>query len=355
MRKRGLIAGVTAVAVGAAGFGLYHAATGAAGTSVRPAPAAARSPLPSPSASPPSALSVALDRLTIAAMRRRTYPASTLTPVRSDGDQGGYVNSVVSFQSDGLTEYALMSVPDSRRPAAGWPVVIVNHGYIDPATYRTDDASYAQFIAAFARAGYLVLKPDYRGHGQSQGVAEGAHLSPVYAYDLLNLISTVAADPRMDPARVGLYGHSMGAHEVLRAMVVSKQIRAVVVMAGVVGSMDDLFYNWPAPPVPVHPPPVQSQVEAGAVDTHGNPRDNPGFWDSASAINYVSSTTAAVQIDQDVADSTVPRLFADHLDTALTAAGKTVEYDLYPGDDHQFIRNRAAILARALAFLRAHL
>jgi dipeptidyl aminopeptidase/acylaminoacyl peptidase len=100
---------------------------------------------------------------------------------------------------------------------------------------------------------------------------------------------------------------------------------------------------------------VQSQVEAGAVDTHGNPRDNPGFWDSASAINYVSSTTAAVQIDQDVADSTVPRLFADHLDTALTAAGKTVEYDLYPGDDHQFIRNRAAILARALAFLRAHL
>src|ERR1035437_9733722 len=191
MRKRGLIAGVTAVAVGAAGFGLYHAATGAAGTAGRPPPAAARAPLPPPSPPPPSALSVALDRVTIAAMRRRTYPASTLTPVRSDGDRGGYVNSVVSFQSDGITEYALQSLPHTRRPArgrpaAGWPVVILNRGCIDPATYRTDDASYAQFIAAFARAGYLVLKPDYRGHGQSQGVAEGAHLSPVYAYDLLN-------------------------------------------------------------------------------------------------------------------------------------------------------------------------
>jgi dipeptidyl aminopeptidase/acylaminoacyl peptidase len=347
MRGRGVL---VALCIGTA-IGTSACAPATALPSASPShPAVSKTPFPTPGNQTP-----ALDRLTIAAMRARSYPASTLTTVRTLGNQGGYVNSIVSFVSDGLTEYSLMSVPSGPPPAHGWPVIIINHGYLDPATYRTDDGSYAQFIAAFARAGYVVLKPDYRGHGNSQGVAEGAHLSPVYAYDLLNLVSTVRADSRMDPGRVGLYGHSMGGHEVLRAMVVSRDIRAVVIMAGVVGSMDDIFFSWPHPTQTFTPTAVQSQVAASAVTDYGTPKDNGSFWGQASAINYVADTTAAVQIDQDVADSDVPKVFADHLDSALTTAGKTVEYNLFPGDDHQFIRNRAAVLAAAVSFYRAHL
>lgn len=290
-------------------------------------------------------------------MRARAYPASTLTPVKSDGDQGGYVNSVVSFVSDGLTEYALLSVPDGSRPAAGWPVVILCHGYIDPRTYRTDDGSYAQFIATLARAGYVVLKPDYRGHGRSQGVPEGGYLSPAYSYDVLNLISTVKADPRMDASRIGLFGHSLGGYQALRAMVVSTDIKAAVYMAGVVGSLYDIFYNWstvtatPTPP----PPPVQQQVAQSLIAGEGTPQTDPGFFAAASAINYLDSVTASVQIDMDVGDSMVPKLFSDHLFAALQQAHKTVQYDTYPGDDHQFTRNRTAILANMLAFYRASL
>lgn len=296
------------------------------------------------------------DDLTIVSMRARSYPASTLVAVRSDGDQGCFVNSVVSFESDGLREYALMSVPDGTRPARGWPVVIINHGYSDPATYQTDGAPYSQFVAAFARAGYMVLKPDYRGHGHSQGVAAGGHLSPVYAYDLLNLVSTLRADSRVDPTRIGLFGHSMGGDEVLRALVVSRNIKAAVLLAGVVGSMYDLFYNWPqTPAAAVKPVPVQVSVEDDVIATYGTPAGDPAFWSSASAINYVASITAAVQIDQDVGDTVVPKLFSDHLAAALRAAGKAFEYNTYPGDDHQFLRNRAAILAATVAFYRAHL
>jgi dipeptidyl aminopeptidase/acylaminoacyl peptidase len=315
-------------------------------------------PGPSHAGASPTAFAraVALDPLTIAAMRARAYPASTLTEVRSDGDQGGYVNTVVSFVSDGLTEDALMSMPDSSRPAAGWPVIVMCHGYIDPRTYRTDDASYAQFIAAFARAGYLVLKPDYRGHGSSQGVPEGGYLSPVYTYDVLNLVSTLRADPRVDPHRIGLYGHSLGGYEALRAMVVSPDIRAVTLMAGVVGSLDDIFYHWPQPAQPTAPPPpVQQQVARSVIASNGTPHTRPDFWNSASPINYLAGGTAAVQIDMDVSDSAVPKLFSDHLDAALVAAGRTVQYITYPGDDHQFIRNRATVLANMVAFFRAHL
>jgi dipeptidyl aminopeptidase/acylaminoacyl peptidase len=62
-----------------------------------------------------------------------------------------------------------------------------------------------------------------------------------------------------------------------------------------------------------------------------------------------------VQIDQDVGDTAVPKLFSDHLAAALAAAGKPAEYNLYPGDDHQFLRNRAAVLAATVGFFRAHL
>ena len=344
-RRQGLTAGVVLIVLASC------APAASSGSTTPPSPAATASS----SASPPNTASPVLDRLTIAAMRARSYPASSFTLVRTDGDQGGYVNTVVSYQSDSLRVYALVATPDGARPAAGWPVIVLNHGYIDPSTYRTDDASYAQFIAAFARAGDMVVKPDYRGNGQSQGVPEGGHFSPVYAYDLLNLISTLKADPLVDPTRIGLFAHSMGGHEALRAMVVSHDIKAVVFMAGVVGSFFDIFYNWPNSPVTTDVPAIVQQLRNAAIAAHGTPRTDPTFWDSASAINDVSFTTAVVQVNQDVGDTVVPKLFADHLVAALQAAGKSVQYNTYPGDDHQFTQNRAAILANAVAFYKANL
>jgi dipeptidyl aminopeptidase/acylaminoacyl peptidase len=342
-----LVAATAALGVARVTLGVGRAPTpGRASTAAAsPSPVAVTSPTAQP-----------LDELTIASMRARAYPASTLVAVRSDGEQGGYVDTIESFHSDGLLEDALVSIPDGAAPASGWPVIVLNHGYTDPATYQTDGPDYGAFISAFARAGYMVVKPDYRGHGQSQGVASGGHLSPVYAYDLLNLVSTLRADHRVDPGRVGLFGHSMGGAEVLRALVISRDIKAAELLAGVVGSMYDVFYNWPqTPQSTVTPVAQQVAVENSVIATYGTPAGNPGFWDSVSAINFVGSITATIQIDQDVGDTAVPKLFSDHLAAALSAAGKPAEYNLYPGDDHQFLHNRDAVLAATVGFYRAHL
>lgn len=298
----------------------------------------------------------ALDPLTIPAIRTKSYPGSPITVEQDLGNQGGYSNQVGSYLSDGLKIYALISTPDGTPPTGGWPVIILDHGYVDPSQYRTASNDYQSIIATFARAGYMVVKPDYRGHGSSQGVAEGGHFSPVYAYDNLNLIASLKQYPPANAKRIALFGHSLGGHVALRTVVVSPDIKATVLMAGVVGSINDILYNWPNSPMPGDQPTATvTGVREALLKKYGTPKTNPDFWNSASAINYVDAITGPVQVNQDAGDSVVPKLFADNLVAALQKANKPVEYFVYPGDDHQFVQNRALFLQRALAFYKANL
>jgi dipeptidyl aminopeptidase/acylaminoacyl peptidase len=202
----------------------------------------------------------------------------------------------------------------------------------------------------------MVIKPDYRGHGKSGGSPEGGHFSPVYAYDNLNLVASLKEYSSVNPNRIGLFGHSLGGHVALRTIVASKDIKATVIMAGAVGSIYDLLYNWPNSPMPGdEPKALVASKKQELINKYGDPKANPTFWNSASAINYVDGVAGKVQLHHSVGDSTVPHLFSDNLATALQKAGKSVENYTYPGDDHQFAQNRSLILQRTVAFYKASL
>ena len=74
----------------------------------------------------------------------------------------------------------------------------------------------------FARNGYVVFRPDYRGHDQSEGNASGGYGSPDYTIDVLNALSSVKRYAAVDPERIGMWGHSMGGHITLRSMVTTQ-------------------------------------------------------------------------------------------------------------------------------------
>lgn len=293
--------------------------------------------------------------LSIEAIRERDYPGSDLVIEQQLGNQGGYTNAIVSYQSDGLKQYALMSTPVGTKPAGGWPVVILNHGYIAPTEYKTN-GSYNSWMAPIARAGFVVIKPDYRGHASSQGTPEGGHFSPVYTYDVLNLIATLKRYPEVNAGRLGMMGHSMGGHVSLRTIVVNSDVKATVLAAGVVGSMYDFFYNWPRTPFPNdRPRPLVQSKRSDLVAKYSDPKANPIFWDSVSSINYVSDIKGKVLVQHGTADTVVPQLMSDHLVEAMKRINMPVEYFVYPTADHNFSPNLSLMLQRSIDFYKANL
>jgi dipeptidyl aminopeptidase/acylaminoacyl peptidase len=235
-----------------------------------------------------------------------------------------------------LKIYGLLTIPTGTPPEGGWPVIIFNHGYIPPEQYRTTQR-YEAYVGGFARQGFVVFKPDYRGHGNSEGDPQGAYYSDAYIADVMNAMASVKKMPEVNPDRVGMWGHSMGGHLTLRAMVISKDVKAGVIWAGVVGSYQDMIYNWRRSR-PWQPSTQEQQSRRPSrqalIDQFGGPDANTAFWDSISPIKFVSDISGPVQIHHGTADGDVPWEFSQSLEDALEAASKPVELYLYEGADH---------------------
>lgn len=320
------------------------------------APSLTASPFPTPTPTEPSTATPVPTAtpiphpLEISAMRARQYPGSDIV-IEDVLDPGvNYSRYYVSYYSEGLKIYALMTIPQGERPAAGWPVVIFNHGYIPPDVYRTTER-YVAYVDRIARSGYIVFRSDYRGHDRSEGVAGGAYSRPDYTVDVLNAVASMKRHPDADPNRIGMWGHSMGGYITLRSMVITGDIKAGVIWAGVVASYPDLLYNWRrGPTASPDSSPRPGSWRMTFVEQYGSPEENPEFWDSISANSYLNDVSGPIQLHHGTSDTDVPVAFSEDLFFQMLDAGQYVELYKYDGDNHNISNYFSTAMQRTIEF-----
>lgn len=296
--------------------------------------------------------------LSIEAMRIRSYPGSEIVIEETLPPEEAYNRFIASYKSDGLKIYALLLVPDGAKPKDGWPVVILNHGYIIPQRY-TPDGNYIPYAEAFAENGYIVFKPNYRGHGKSGGMPTSTYFSPDYIIDDLNAIASIKKYVGVNPDKIGVWGHSMGANITLKDIVINNfDIKAASIWGGVVAPIGEIVDNWQNR-VSYKPDPLDLELRKKNLDillkVYGPPSEVSPFWNSVDPVNFLEDISVPVQIQVGLADNQVPPDFSKRLYENLKSFGKTVEYHEYPGANHDINQSFNKAMSRTIDFFDRYL
>ena len=150
--------------------------------------------------------------------------------------------------SEGTRIAAEIYRPASAQPAEGIPAILLCHGW---SGIKTQLAPYAE---RFAQAGFAAMIFDYRGWGESDGrliaLKDSAPLleagertlharvlrevvDPVdQVADASNCLAALAAEPGIDPTRIGIWGTSFGGGHAVFLAGHNPLIQAVVAQVG---------------------------------------------------------------------------------------------------------------------------
>ena len=118
-------------------------------------------------------------------------------------------------------------------PAARMPAVILLSGAAvgDRDGFALGIPTLAQLAGRLAEAGFLAVRYDKRGNGQSGGRSESATIQD-YAEDVRAVVRWLEKRDDIDPKRIAVVGHSEGAWVALLAAARDRKIAAVTSIAG---------------------------------------------------------------------------------------------------------------------------
>jgi dipeptidyl aminopeptidase/acylaminoacyl peptidase len=286
-------------------------------------PTAVLTPTPS-TTPPPTPTPDPFAGWTIADLIARSYGGGQVQIVETMTEADSFTRYAIIYPSDGLTIYGFMNVPQGDGP---FPVVLVLHGFINPANYSTL-AYTTPYADALTRAGYLVIHPNYRNHPPSDTGSNPFRAG--YAIDVLNLIALLqqqGGQPGLfqtaDGNNISLWGHSMGGGIALRVLTVNPSVRAAVLYGSMSG---DEYKNY-------------ERIFAWTDGRTG--LDELAIPDSDMAriapINYLAQIESAISIHHGTADDQVPPSWSTDLCQRMQELGKQVECFNYAGQPHNFV------------------
>lgn len=309
-------------------------------SSAAPSPTATSSPTPTEAPLPE-----VRDPLSLPALMRQAPDGGRVRVLRTEVETDDYTREQVTYRSDDLTVSGVLLRPRGRGP---FPAVVLNHGYIEPSVYVTGQG-LAREQDALARAGFVVLHTDYRGHAASDPVRPLERETRLgYTRDAVNAVAALQSLPYVDGSRVAMLGRSMGGGVTMNALVTQPGlVRAAVVYASVSSRFLDNVEQFTRPGRP--------EAVTALHDRFGTPARAPQAYRELSARTYFDRVTEPVLAHHGTVDGTCPPSWARDTQRLMRRAGVDARLRWWPGEDHAFYARWQDSMDQTVRFLRTRL
>ncbi|WP_235530105.1 alpha/beta hydrolase family protein [Nocardioides sp. Root151] len=307
-----------------------------------PTSSSSTSPVPEPGAAP-TIPARPPHPVSLPALMQKSYDGRALTLGAEGASTSAYTQHTVSYLSGTMKVSGLMNVPTGKGP---FPALVLAHGYIDPAYYDNGQGMRRE-QDYLARAGYVTLHVDYRGHAFSDPAPRAEEsLRLGYTEDVINAVLALRRwRGPVDDDRIGLVGRSMGGGVIYNALTVQPGlVDAAVVFAPVSSDTVDNFERWTRP--------ERGDVATRILARYGEPRTHRRFWRNVSPRTFFGRVTEPLMIHHGTSDDSCPLPWSRRTVRALQAYGKRVTFHVYPGEEHAFGPQWTLSMERTVRFLR---
>ena len=222
--------------------------------------------------------------------------------------------------SDGKMVGGVLTKPVGYQPGRRYPLVVSIHG--GPAS--ADVLAFHNTAQVYAGAGYVVLRPNYRGstnYGEAHKTAiVGNYFQPGYE-DIMTGVDHLIAQGLVDSTRMGVFGWSAGGHWSNWILTHTDRFKAISSGAGT--------SNW----ISMY---AQSDVQRNRQHYLGDklPYDDFDAYWNQSPLKYIKNAKTPTMIHVVKGDPRVPSPQSEELHMALKRLGVPTELFVYPGETH---------------------
>ncbi len=283
---------------------------------------------------------------------------------------GKFTESEVSFQTADSKIVGNLTIPDGKGP---FPAVIVlagsgpfdRNGDVDPRTVAAEkqvgqsvlalSSTYRDIAYALAQEGFVTLRYDKRGVGNSTG--EGGDFPEPSLRDLKAAVAFLKDNPSVDPKRIALVGHSIGGLWALMEAAGNDSVAAVCVMATPAKPMSEVLIEqieWlvksqggndtDVAAVVAQQRAIYAQLRSGQLDLSTLPPSQRYQYEYVKAIMDISGADYAKEIkcpalilqgDKDLFTN-IPQESQLLKEAFIEGGNKDVQLTTFPNLDHMF-------------------
>jgi dipeptidyl aminopeptidase/acylaminoacyl peptidase len=222
--------------------------------------------------------------------------------------------------TDGRMVGGVLTKPVGYQPGRRYPLVVSIHG--GPAA--ADVLGFHTTGQVYAGAGYVVLRPNYRGstnYGEAHKTAiVGNYFQKGYE-DIMTGVDHLIAQGIVDSTQMGVFGWSAGGHWSNWILTHTNRFKAISSGAGT--------SNW----ISMY---AQSDVQRNRQHYLGDklPYDDfEAYWNQ-SPLKYIKNARTPTMIHVVKGDPRVPSPQSEELHMALKRLGVPTELFVYPGESH---------------------